>query len=673
MTRHAILGNGNMLVCTDKNALIRDFYYPYVGQENHVSGNVHRIGVWIDGVFSWMTSSEWKIEIKYLKDSLVSDVVAINERLGVELRMKECVHFEKNIYLRNVKVKNNFDEKREIRVFFSQHFHISEDTIGDSIYFDPEMSSIVNYKGKRYFLTGGEGDVRDESSSDAEDFGVAPALSGRMNFDDYAVGVAGGVGNKRGTYVDCEDGVLGKNSVEHGSTDSAIGFSLKIEAGEEKEIDYWIAVGKNYAEIVKLRNFIVEESAEKLIKDTENYWLGWVTKSNVDFDRLSDEVVDLFKRSLLIIRAQTDNHGATIAANDTHTLRFKRDTYSYMWPRDGALISRSLDHAGHSDMTKKFFKFCSKVISKEGYLMHKYNPDGSLGSSWHSWLKEGKFQLPIQEDETALVLDALWKHYEKYGDEDGMIEKMYESFIKKMGNFLETFRNLETGLPKESYDLWEEKLGVHTFTCSATYAGLVAAGKFAEVFGDKKDVKKYFDTAEDVRVKTLEYMFDKERGIFVKGVYYEGTEMKMDRTIDASTFYGLFEFNLLDINDPRLIRTVEETLEKLWLDDGCSGLARYENDMYHRVSGKRENPWIISTMWLAKYYIDKSKNLKDLELAKDLFDWVVEKTLPSGVLAEQFDPETSKPLSVAPLTWSHAGFVVAVIKYLNKFEELRKT
>ncbi len=100
MTRHLVLGNGNMLVCTDRNALIRDFYYPYVGQENHVSGNIHRIGVWIDGVFSWMTREDWDIEIKYQKESLVSDVRAISDKLGVELVMNECVHFEKNIYLR---------------------------------------------------------------------------------------------------------------------------------------------------------------------------------------------------------------------------------------------------------------------------------------------------------------------------------------------------------------------------------------------------------------------------------------------------------------------------------------------------------------------------------------------------------------------------------------------
>ncbi|MDH3353141.1 MAG: glycoside hydrolase family 15 protein [Nanoarchaeota archaeon] len=653
MTRHIILGNGNMLVCTDKNALIRDFYYPYVGQENHVSGNVHRIGIWVDGYFSWLTSEEWGIDIRYRKDSLVSEVRAVNGKLGIELLMTECVHFDRNVYMRNLKVKNISDKEREVRVFFSQHFRISEDDIGDSIFFDPKINSIVNYKGKRYFLIGGQSDG--------------------VDFVDYATGVSGGIGNRQGTYVDCEDGVLSKNSVEHGSTDSAIGFSLRISAGGEKGINYWISVGKKYSEVLKIRNFVLKNGFEKLMEETSAYWVEWGSKRNINFHELDEKIVDLFKRSLLIIRAQTDNHGATIAANDTHTLRTKRDTYSYMWPRDGALISRSLDRAGHGDLTKKFFKFCSEVVSEDGYLMHKYNPDGSLGSSWHSWLKGDKIQLPIQEDETALVMYALWKHYEKYGDEDGIIKKMYRNFIKNMGDFLAAFRNLDNGLPKESYDLWEEKLGVHTFTCSTVYAGLVAASKFAEVFGNKKDMKRYEKVAEEVRVATLKYMFDESRGVFIKGIYYDKDDnMQMDGTIDASTFYGLFEFGVIDVNDEKLSRTVELTLEKLWFNDECSGLARYENDMYHRVHWQRENSWIVSTMWLAEYYINKAKSVEDLKLAKNLLDWAVKRALLSGVLSEQLNPLNSHPLSVAPLTWSHAGFAVAVMKYLGKIEKIEK-
>ena len=651
MTRHIALGNGNILVCLDKNYRIRDFFYPYVGQENHVSGNQHRIGVWVDGNFSWVSKKDWDLSIKYKEDTLVSDVHACSDKLGVRLTINETVHYEKNILIRKVNVENLCECKREIRVFFSQHFHISEANIGDTVYYNPELKSIVNYKGKRYFLIGGGIDGKD--------------------FTEYSTGVAGGISNKLGTYVDAEDGILSKNPVEHGTVDSTIGFSVELECGESKEIDYWIAVGKNYKEIKYLREFILKESPSKLIERIERHGRKWVNKVAMDFCSLSDDVVKLFKQSLLILRTQIDNRGAIIAANDSHTFRSKKDTYSYMWPRDGALVARSLDKVGHHNITNRFFEFCAHAASDEGYLMHKYRPDGSLGSSWHSWMKGDKVQLPIQEDETALVLDSLWKNFEESKD-DKLIKGVGKNFIKKAGDFLVNFRDKETNLPKESYDLWEEKLGVHTFTCATTYAGLIAAKNFAEYFGKKTDAGKYAKAAAEVREAILKYMYNEEMGVFVKGVYYDDdNKMQFDKTIDSSTAYGLFEYEILNINDPRLTRTVDKALEKLWNKTGCGGLCRYEDDQYYRYPNTTENPWFVCTMWLAEYYVAKTKKLEDLNKAEELLEWVVNYALPTGTLSEQINSGTCEPLSVAPLTWSHAGFIIAVVKYLDKYKELR--
>lgn len=651
MARKVILGNGNMLVCLDKNARIRDFYYPYVGQENHVSSNIHRTGVWVDGKFSWIDEKNWDLLIRYKKDSLVSEIIAYNPDLEVELTINETVHFEKNIFIRRANVENKSSNEREIRVFFSQNFHISEANIGDTVYYDPISESIINYKGKRYFLMGG--------------------MNNGHSFDDYATGGAQGVGNKLGTYIDCEDGVLSKNPIEHGAVDSSIGFSLTIGAHKKQELDYWICVGKKHGEVIKLRNFILKTTPSKILSETDKYWKGWLNNKSIDFHKLSPEIQDLFRRSLLIVRAQTDNNGAIIAANDTHTFHFKKDTYSYMWPRDGALIARSLDRVGHKDITTKFFEFCSGLISDGGYLLHKYRPDGSFGSSWHSWFKGDKIQLPIQEDETALVLDALWKHYLKHED-DEMVKGMYENFIKKAADFMVDFRDPETNLPRETYDLWEEKLGVHTFTCATVYAGLRAAEKFAKKFGKSTDSKKYAKAAEEVREAILKYLYDPEGEYFIKRIYYDDDgNMQRDMVIDVSSFYGIFEYNILPVNDERLVNSVKKTMEKLWCMTQCGGLSRYEGDMYYRKHNSRENPWIISTMWLCEYYIERSKNLKDLKQAEDLLVWATEKAFDSGVLSEQLDPNNSRPLSVAPLTWSHAGFIIAVVKYLDKYEKLK--
>jgi GH15 family glucan-1,4-alpha-glucosidase len=55
-----------------------------------------------------------------------------------------------------------------------------------------------------------------------------------------------------------------------------------------------------------------------------------------------------------------------------------------------------------------------------------------------------------------------------------------------------------------------------------------------------------------------------------------------------------------------------------------------------------------------------------LKEAVKILEWVADHALPSGALAEQVHPYTNEPLSVSPLTWSHATFVTVVLEYLEK-------
>ena len=118
---------------------------------------------------------------------------------------------------------------------------------------------------------------------------------------------------------------------------------------------------------------------------------------------------------------------------------------------------------------------------------------------------------------------------------------------------------------------------------------------------------------------------------------------------------------------------MDQIYEKLWCKTQVGGLARYENDGYHRVSTEvAGNPWFVTTLWLAQYYIALAKQKEDLGNALQILQWVADHALPSGVLAEQIHPYTNEPLSVSPLTWSHATFVTTVQQYLNKLINIDK-
>ena len=99
----------------------------------------------------------------------------------------------------------------------------------------------------------------------------------------------------------------------------------------------------------------MEKGPEDLLKHTEEYQRTWVHRQIVDLSGLEPRLIDLYKRSLLTIKTQADIHGAIIAANDSDNIQFNHDTYSYMWPRDGALVSIAMINAGFPEFTQTLF------------------------------------------------------------------------------------------------------------------------------------------------------------------------------------------------------------------------------------------------------------------------------------------------------------------------------
>ena len=138
--------------------------------------------------------------------------------------------------------------------------------------------------------------------------------------------------------------------------------------------------------------------------------------------------------------------------------------------------------------------------------------------------------------------------------------------------------------------------------------------------------------------------------------------------------FGIWEFGVLPVDDSRVIRTMNAIKEGLSIRTGVGGVARYTNDYYFQQSGDIENvpgnPWIICTLWIANFQIESAASLADLAEPKQTLQWVEEHALSSGVLPEQLNPMDGSPLSVAPLTWSHATFVQTVTRYAEKYAQL---
>ncbi len=650
MAKSLSFGNGSLLVLTDAYASVRDIYFPYVGLENHAGGsNAHRIGVWVDGRYSWLDDGSWVIDVR--SDLAYTGLTtASSSNLQLELHFTDVLCHEKNIFLRKIKVLNKLTERREVRVFFNQQFELCHSEKGDTGFYDPIGNTIVHYEGARAFLIS--------------------ALKDGHGLTDYSVGIFR-IEGKEGTYKDAEDGVLEKNNIEHGSVDSTIAMAMQIESESVETFHYWFTVGHSVDEAKELNAYVLRHSPDSLIKTTRDYWNAWVEKNNWNFYGLGDNVINLFKKSQFYLRSHVDSRGGIIASGDSDMLQGGRDTYAYVWPRDAAYITVTLDWLGDRHSARKFFDFCNHIINKEGYLMHKYRPDESLGSSWHGYVVNGQAELPIQEDETALILWALWEHWLASKDLD-YIESIYESFIKKAATFLTTYRDPYTGLPKPSYNLWEEKFGVHTYTAATVYAGLIAAANFAHIFGEERSEHSFRTVAEEMRNAIITHLYDPEKGYFLRSLLIsKAGEMTFDRTLDASSAYGVFLFGILPTDDERLQSAVKITKERLTVKTPAGGIARYEGDQYYRTTTDVPgNPWFITTLWYTQWAISLAQSDRDLDLVRADLNWVERNTLRSGILSEQLNPYTREQIGAAPLTWSHAEYLRTVIMYMQKLKEL---
>lgn len=646
MSRPLVLGNGRILICEDEKGTIRDVYFPFVGLENH--GHSVRAGIcdldesrrcsWFEG---WSPVLRYKSSFRedFLKGSaiqvgdpkldeegfvhgLISNIgetVFRNPDMGIEVAFLDAVHPSANVFSRIFEVRNIIETKRErnLRLFSNQNYNILESKIGETAVVDRNV--LIHYKRNRYILHGSD-----------------------PKFDQYATGTAEWRGLE-GTWKEIlEDGALSGNPVAHGSVDSTLGWTIsELGSGESRRVHLWIAFGKSYRNVMNLHQRIKRGERASLYKTSFNFWNSFLERISVLpeaalMDRLPERVRKIFYRSLIATVAHMDMNGSVIASSDSEIKQFGADLYSYCWPRDAAWACITLDRARYHHLSCEVFTFFAKTITDRGYFLHKYTPAGDFGSTWHP--------VPmIQIDETGLPLYALYHNW-LCARNVWTAGRYFGSIASPAANWL--LRTLdEFGLPPSSFDLWEERKGVFTYTACTVYAGLLGASKLARTLGNDDLSEAWSDGAERVREAILRNLYDDRLGRFKRSIE--------DPALDSSLF-AVWWFGVLPPEDPRVARTMEAVERELSRPSG--GVARYEGDRY----GGRMNSWIICTLWLAQWHAA----MGNFERALNLIKWCADHAHPTtGLLPEQVADDGSSR-SVLPLMWSHAAFTLAVLEYL---------
>ena len=129
--------------------------------------------------------------------------------------------------------------------------------------------------------------------------------------------------------------------------------------------------------------------------------------------------------------------------------------------------------------------FCQQALVEEGFFLHKYTPYGLPGSSWLPWVDSPRRRHAAdpggRDGPGALGALAALPDPPQPG-----LRRRPLHHAGRAGRGLDghATSTSATGCIMPSWDLWEERWGVHAFTVGAVWGGLDAARSFADLFGD---------------------------------------------------------------------------------------------------------------------------------------------------------------------------------------------
>lgn len=638
MPRPLVFGNGRLFVGFDASGSIRDLSWPQIGRWNHLSGRPIQAGIFVDGHMSWLGDEGWERTLRFENGTGVGQWRATHRGLGLSLVARIALDPETDVLAMLWRIHDLSGHPRDVRLIVSEALRMMESDIGDTALFHAATGTVVHFKGPCAIAFAAE----------SEEGGI----------DQYACGMRDFEGAE-GTWRDAEDGRLSMNAIAQGSVDATFSLSMHLPRHGTTRALIALAAGPDLETAARLAAKTRTEGFGPLMLRAAKASIELGERVAAALAGCPPDVIRFAVGSARMIQSHLDGEGAVLAAMDSDIMETNRANYAYCWPRDGAHVAMAMLDAGFPDAAGRFLAYCSRILpAGRAAFLQKYTVDGHFGATWHPWVREGRPETPIQQDETASVVACACAYLESS-------ETAYRSqaleLAHQCGGFLTEFVDVETGLPLPSYDLWEERYGVHTYTVATVQDALRRIVARPELLALHSTAQACLSTME-AGVSRLA-----SNGVLGRRLDEHGV---LDATPDASILAALAHGLEGDFS---LDATLAAVLPALQVRSGVGGLARNTHDYYFRRSDAYPgNPWFITTLWAAQIEIQRAASRTDLEAPLAKLRWCLAWASESGYLAEQLHPETGEPLSVSPLTWSHAEFLRTALAWSRVFTRLER-
>jgi glucoamylase len=635
---HAIIGNSSMLGClSDKGELVR-LFWPNIDYPQHVERSL--AGIFLadrKNSTVWLNDERLEHQQCYITDTNILKTCCIDRERELETVQYDFVLPDRDILVRRFEITNTGCHDTDLGfVLYSSAVTTTPET--SSTLFDFSLDALVHYRHGYYLSVSADREIcQFQLGNNAVDSAVYTELKG---YDSIGM-----------------------------MPDGALSWKLGLcKPGEKKVIHVHFCAAHSLKQAKRQAAWVRTANSGEIYENTRKYWEDFVGNlKKVHTGRA--EIDALYKRTLLVFELMSDKKsGGLLAAPEIDEGFTRCGRYAYCWGRDAAFITGALDKCGLTEAVDRFYHWSAEVQDDEGSWQQRYHMDGNLAPSWG-----------LQIDETGTLVWGMLQHYQATGDVC-FLESMWES-AKKAVTYMLEFMDPDTGLPRPSYDLWEERVGEHTYSSAAVYGGIRAAAEIGSILGkDPLLLEGWMSAAEDLKEAILRNLWKEEKGCFLRSVrtklnpwgsehsphtvvikanpkeYYRDVTLE-DPMVDISLLGISIPFGVLDVEDPKVASTVA-VIEKM-LTSHNGGIRRYEWDGY--IGG---NPWILTTLWVALYYAKK----KEYQKARGYFEWAVKGRTELDLLPEQVDRDNGKPAWVIPLTWSHAMFVLVLFELLEAGE-----
>ena len=383
---------------------------------------------------------------------------------------------------------------------------------------------------------------------------------------------------------------------------------------------------------------------------TVAYWREWVRYLSIPLE-WHDAVI----RSAITLKlCQYEETGAIVAAMTTsipeapHTVR--NWDYRYCWLRDSAFVVRALNRLGATRTMEGYLSYVANIAGADGVLQPLYGIgfESSLAEDEVDSLAGYRGMGPVRRGNLAWVQ----RQHDVYGSVVLAAAQLYFDRRLEHPGDAATFARLEVVGERAhalhdqpDAGLWEfrGREEVHTYSSVMCWAACDRLAKIAAHLGldDRRD--HWRTRADAMHARIVAHAFDPELGHFVESL--DG------KRLDASLLL-LADIGFVAADDPRFVATVEAIGAQLRHGDG----------MFRYVApddfGEPETSFTICTFW----YIDALASIGRADEARTLFEGVLARRNPLGLLSEDLAFDGGEAWGNFPQTYSHVGLIMAAMR-----------